>query len=41
MTIGEDIRERAEGVANTTPDWYANELYSELITSCRDSLSRD
>ena len=30
MTIGEIIRERAQGVANTTPDWYANELYSEL-----------
>ena len=30
MTIGEDIRERARGVANTGPDWYANELYAEL-----------
>ena len=30
MTIGEDIRERARGVANTRPDWYANELYAEL-----------
>ena len=30
MTIGEDIRERAKGETNTTPDWYANELYSEL-----------
>ncbi len=30
MTIGEDIRERAEGEPNTTPDWYANELYAEL-----------
>ena len=30
MTIGEDIRERAQGVANTGPDWYANELYAEL-----------
>ena len=30
MTIGEDIRERALGVANTGPDWYANELYAEL-----------
>ena len=32
MTIGEDIRERARGVANTGPDWYANELYAELST---------
>ena len=30
MTIGEDIREKARGVANTGPDWYANELYAEL-----------
>ena len=30
MTIGERIRERAEGEPNTTPDWYANELYVEL-----------
>ena len=30
MTIGERIRERAEGESNTTPDWYANELYAEL-----------
>ena len=30
MTIGERIRERAEGETNTTPDWYANELYAEL-----------
>ena len=30
MTIGEKIRERAQGVANTGPDWFANELYSEL-----------
>ena len=30
MTIGEDIKERAEGETNTSPDWYANELYSEL-----------
>ena len=30
MTIGERIRERAEGEPNTTPDWYANELYAEL-----------
>ena len=30
MTIGENIRERARGVANTGPDWYANELYAEL-----------
>ena len=30
MTIGEKIRERAQGVANTTPDWFANELYTEL-----------
>ena len=30
MTIGERIRERAKGEANTTPDWYANELYAEL-----------
>ena len=30
MTIGERIRERAEGETNTTPDWYANELYGEL-----------
>ena len=30
MTIGENIKERARGVANTGPDWYANELYAEL-----------
>ena len=30
MTIGERIREKAEGEPNTTPDWYANELYAEL-----------
>ncbi len=30
MTIGERIREKAEGVANTGADWFANELYSEL-----------
>ena len=30
MTIGEDIRERAEGEKNTSPDWFANELYGEL-----------
>ena len=30
MTIGETIRERAQGSANLSPDWYANELYSEL-----------
>ena len=30
MTIGEDIRESAEGETNTSPDWYANELYGEL-----------
>ena len=30
MTIGERIRERAKGEENTTPDWYANELYAEL-----------
>ena len=30
MTIGERIRERAKGESNTTPDWYANELYGEL-----------
>ena len=30
MTIGETIRERAQGSADLTPDWYANELYSEL-----------
>ena len=30
MTIGERIRERAEGESNTTPDWYANQLYAEL-----------
>ena len=30
MTIGEKIREWAQGVANTGPDWFANELYSEL-----------
>ncbi len=30
MTIGERIRERAKGEENTTPDWFANELYSEL-----------
>ena len=30
MTIGETIRERAQGSANLSSDWYANELYSEL-----------
>ena len=30
MTIGETIRERAQGVAITGPDWFANELYTEL-----------
>ena len=30
MTIGEKIREKAQGVANTGPDLFANELYSEL-----------
>ena len=30
MTIGERIRERAQGIANTGPDWFANELYTEL-----------
>ena len=30
MTIGETIRERAQGSADLTPDWYANELYTEL-----------
>ena len=30
MTIGERIRERAKGEENTTPDWFANELYAEL-----------
>ena len=30
MTIGERIRERAQGVAITGPDWFANELYTEL-----------
>ena len=30
MTIGEDIREKAQSVAVTNADWYANELYAEL-----------
>ena len=30
MSIGERIREKAEGESNTTPDWFANELYIEL-----------
>ena len=30
MTIGEIIKERAQGSADLTPDWYANELNSEL-----------
>ena len=30
MTIGETIRERAQGSVDLTPDWYANELYTEL-----------
>ena len=30
MTIGEDIKERAQSSADLTSDWYANELYSEL-----------
>ena len=30
MTIGEKIRERAQGSTDLTSDWYANELYTEL-----------
>jgi len=30
MTIGERIREKAQGSADLSTDWYANELYSEL-----------
>ena len=30
MTIGEDIRERAQSSGDLTSDLYANELYSEL-----------
>ena len=30
MSIGERIKEKANGVAGTDPDWYANELYTEL-----------
>ena len=30
MTIGERIRERAQGATKTGPDWFANELYTEL-----------
>ena len=30
MTIGEIIKERAQGSADLTSDWYANELNSEL-----------
>ena len=30
MTIGERIRERAQGAIKTGPDWFANELYTEL-----------
>ena len=30
MTIGERIRDRARMEANASPDWYANELYTEL-----------
>ena len=30
MTIGERIRDRARVEANASPDWYANELYTEL-----------
>ena len=30
MSIGERIKEKASGVAGTDPDWYANELYTEL-----------
>ena len=30
MTIGEDIREKAQSSDDLTSDWYANELYSEL-----------
>ena len=30
MTIGETIRERAQDFSNLSPDWYANELYTEL-----------
>ena len=30
MTIGETIREKAQGSIDLTSDWYANELYSEL-----------
>ena len=30
MTIGEKIREKAQGSTDLTSDWYANELYTEL-----------
>ena len=40
MTIGERIKERAEGEPNTTPDWYANELYVEL-SDVAESRSRN
>ena len=30
MTIGERIRDKARMEANASPDWYANELYTEL-----------
>ncbi len=30
LTIGGRIKERAKGTANTSTDWYANELYNEL-----------
>ena len=30
MTLVERLKESAEGEPNTTPDWYANELYVEL-----------
>ena len=33
MTIGEDIREKAQSVAVTNADWFANQLSSELSQS--------
>ena len=30
MTIGERIRERAQGAIKTGPEWFENELYTEL-----------
>ena len=41
MTIGETIIEKAQGSADLTPDWYANELYSELSQVAETRFTRN